>query len=105
MTAQFENKKYQEKLLEAVNIYRRNSDDHSMDIYRCFRDISTGECHVQQKDFLNRKNLSTHEDPELIFRYYLHDFFMDLPDENEPRRKYATFVEAIYAFDLSFKGK
>ena len=76
-----------------------------MDIYRCFRDIFTGECYVQQKDFLNRNHLSTHEDLELIFRYYLYDLFMDLLDENEPRRKYATLVEAIYAFDLSFKGK
>ena len=105
MTAQFETKKYREELLEAVNIYRRNSDGHSMYIYRCFRDFSTGECYVQQKDSLNRKSLSANEDPELIFKYYLLDFFMDLPDEIEPRRKYATLIEAIYAFDLSFKGK
>lgn len=92
-------------LHEQINVFCRAKGGEGMFVYRCFKILETQRFYVQQKDVLSRSNLNSKEDPFLVASYYLYDFFMDLPDEDEPRNTYATLEEAVDAFDAKLQGE
>lgn len=96
---------FKDEFFEEITVYCREFDGQSMSIYRCSKNISTSEYHVQQKDDLRRKDLNSSENLESNSKYYFYDNFVNSQDSSESKIAYATLIEAINGFDSSFEGK
>ena len=96
---------FKDEFFEEITVYRRGFDGQSMFIYRCLKSILTNQYYVQQKDDLRRKDLNYSENLKSHSNYYFYDHFMDSQDSIEPKSTYASLIEAINGFDLSFEGK